>query len=98
MHFHNTPAKVAWKIPLESALSFIPSLIFWETTLGWEGEKSIRPFIRASMSPGTSDVGYSAMYSPMDHKEKKLGWTRFSQTALSDGKCTEVHFTEVKWP
>jgi len=42
-----------------------------------EGEKSIRPFIRAaSMSPGVSDVGYSAMYPQMNHKEKKLGRTQ----------------------
>jgi len=77
MHLHNTPTKVILEIPLESALSFIPSLVFWKTTFRREGERSIHPFIRTSMSPDVSDVDYSAMYPPIDHKEKKTRTDKF---------------------
>lgn len=77
MHLHNTPAKIVWQI-----------LVIWETTLRRKRGRSIHPFIRASMPPDVPDVDYSAMYPPIDHKEKRDSSgqaLRFSQTAIQWG-------------
>jgi len=52
MHVHNTPTKVIWEIPPESAPSLTPPLVFGSGGRG----KDPFIFICASMSPDVSDV------------------------------------------